>query len=116
MKSFFNFLALFGSMSTLVCCALPALFVSLGAGAALAGVLSHVPQLIWISQHKRGVFLTAGLLLAFSGLAQWQARNAPCPIDPALARSCQSARRNSLIVYFISLGVYVTGAAFAFIF
>src|SRR6187200_1056050 len=39
--------ALLASSGTLVCCVLPALMVALGAGAALAGLVTAVPQLIW---------------------------------------------------------------------
>ena len=45
-------LSLFASAGTLVCCALPALFVTLGAGAALAGLVGEFPQLVWLSTYK----------------------------------------------------------------
>jgi hypothetical protein len=75
-----NTLALFGSFSTLICCALPALFVTLGAGATLAGLVSHVPQLIWLSEHKIALFVFSGALLIIAGIARYRTRNAPCPI------------------------------------
>jgi hypothetical protein len=46
-------LSLFTSFSTLICCALPALLVALGAGAVLSTLVSHVPQLVWVSEHKQ---------------------------------------------------------------
>jgi len=39
-------LTLFGSLGTLLCCALPALLVSLGAGAVMASLVTNVPQLV----------------------------------------------------------------------
>ena len=48
-------LTLFGSFSTLLCCALPALLVSLGAGAVTIGLVSAVPQLIWLLCHIRNL-------------------------------------------------------------
>ena len=45
-------LSLFTSLGTLFCCALPALFVVLGAGAVLAGILSSAPFLIVLSKYK----------------------------------------------------------------
>ena len=110
-----NFLTLFTSMSTLICCALPTLLVSLGLGAVMAGLASNVPGLIWISEHKAGVFLFAGGMLAANGLWLWSQRNAPCPIDPALREACLSGRRMSKIVYFLSLGVFSIGAFFAYL-
>ncbi len=38
-------LTIFSSFGTLVCCALPAALVSIGAGAALASIVTAVPQL-----------------------------------------------------------------------
>ena len=65
-------LALFASSGTLVCCALPALLVALGAGAALSSLVSAVPQLVWISENKGAVFTAAGLMLATAGAVQWR--------------------------------------------
>lgn len=109
----FMWLALAASGSTLVCCALPALLVSLGAGAVLASLVSTFPQLIWLSMHKGLVFGLAGVMLAFGG---WlQSRPASCPADPALARACARYRRISRAVYFTSLGLYFIGGFFAFV-
>jgi len=107
--------ALLASSATLVCCVLPAVLVAIGAGAALAGLVAAVPQLIWLSEHKPLVFGVAGALLAISGTALWFGRRAPCPADPALARSCQRLRRISAIVYAIALISFATGAIFAFV-
>ena len=106
-------LALFTSTSTLVCCALPALMISLGAGATLAAIVSTVPQLIWISTHKLLTFGVSAALLAVGGY--WQAMPAACPIDPVLARSCARAKAISRIVYLGSLALFLTGAFFAFV-
>lgn len=107
--------SLFTSASTLVCCALPALFVSLGMGAALVGLIGAVPQLIWFSEHKVVVFGVAGVFLAVNGIAQYRSRNAPCPIEKALADACMHARKWSKRIYFTSIAVYLVGAFFAFV-
>jgi hypothetical protein len=107
--------ALLASSATLVCCVLPAVLVALGAGAALAGLVTAVPQLIWLSEHKPWVFGLAGVLLVISGIALMVGRRAPCPADPELARSCQRVRRLSAIVYTIALISFVLGATFAFV-
>jgi hypothetical protein len=75
-------LGLFTSLSTLICCALPALLVSIGAGAALAGVVTAFPQLIWISEHKLAVFVFAGLMLLLSGIATYATEMLPAPPIP----------------------------------
>jgi len=106
---------LLASSATLVCCVLPAVFVSLGAGAALVGLVSAVPQLIWLSEHKVWVFAIAGILLAASGALLWHARRLPCPVDPAAARACTRLRRISNALYFVAAGSYLLGGVFAFV-
>lgn len=108
-------LSLFTSVGTLVCCALPALLVTLGLGATLAGIVGTVPQLVWLSEYKEIVFGGAGFMLLAAGILQWRARNLPCPTDPLQRAACTTSRRWSLVVYFISLGIYAIGVFFAFI-
>ena len=106
--------SLFASTGTLVCCALPALFVSLGAGAALAGLVASVPGLVVLSEHKEFVFGFCAFMLAISGYLQWSNRSAPCPIDPAQRDACLKARQLSAWVYAVSVAIFATGAFFAF--
>jgi hypothetical protein len=115
MKKLVAFLSLFTSVSTLVCCALPALFITLGFGAAFAGLVGNVPQLIWLSENKLWLFLSGAFFLAIGGILQWRARYEPCPLDANLARACTSARRSSFLLYIASLAIYLVGAFFAFI-
>ena len=49
-------LGLFTSLGTLLCCALPALLVTLSMGATLVGLVSYIPFLITLSEHKLWVF------------------------------------------------------------
>ena len=108
-------LSLFTSLGTLFCCALPALFVVLGAGAALAGLLSNAPYLIMLSKYKVLLFLISGSLMIISGYLIWRSRNAPCPADPLKARACKRLRIASLAIYFFSVTIYAIGFFFAFI-
>jgi hypothetical protein len=61
-----NYFSLFGSFSTLICCALPSVLVLLGMGTAVASVLSAVPWLVSLSRHKVWTFSIAGTLIAAS--------------------------------------------------
>ena len=108
-------LALFASSSTLICCALPALLVALGAGAALSSLVSAVPQLVWVSEHKNPVFATAVVLMAVGGWVQWRNRTAPCPVDPQLRNACLRTRRFSAGLYLFSLALLAVGGWFAFV-
>lgn len=110
-----GFIGLFTSFGTLVCCALPALFVTLGAGAALAGLVSVFPQLIWLSEHKALVFGFAGAAILLSGFLQWKNRHASCPIDPVAAKACMRGRKLSAVIFWLSAAIYLTGFFFAFI-
>ncbi len=108
-------LSLFTSLGTLVCCALPALLVTLGMGAALAGLVSNMPWLISLSEHKILVFVISGIMLILSGILQWRARHAPCPIDPLKAKSCSRLRKLSWFILGFAIIVYLIGFFFAFI-
>jgi hypothetical protein len=110
-----SLLSLFASTSTLICCALPALLVSLGAGAALASLVAVFPQIVWISEHKEMIFLISSVLMVLGGFLQWRNRFAPCPVDPDLRNACLSTRRTSLRIYFVSLVLLLVGGWFAFI-
>ena len=108
-------LSLFASSGTLVCCALPALLVALGAGAALSSLVGAFPQIVWLSENKAALFVFAGVMLAAGGALQWSNRSAPCPVQPALRDACLRTRRTSLRVYLASLAVYAVGGWFAFV-
>jgi hypothetical protein len=88
--------------------------VALGTGAALAGPVTAVPQLIRLSEHKPIVFSLAAALLGISGMSLWIGSRAPCPTDPRLARACQRLRRTSAVVYALALLSFLPGATFAF--
>lgn len=110
-----SWLTLLTSASTLVCCALPALLVAAGAGAALSVLVSTVPQIVWLSEHKIALFAIGGVMLALAGAAQWRARTLTCPPDPALADACTTTRDQSKWVFRASLAIYAVGFFFAFI-
>lgn len=115
MNRLVSFLTLFTSMSTLLCCALPALLVSLGLGAVMAGLASNVPGLVFVSEHKVVFFSFAGLMLLANGIWLWKNRNAPCPVDPALRDVCIQGRRFSKAIYFASLAIFFVGTFFAYL-
>jgi predicted MFS family arabinose efflux permease len=106
---------LLASTGTLVCCVLPAVLVSLGAGATLVGLVTAFPQLVWLSEHKAWVFAFAAVLLAASGVMLWNARRLPCPADPAAARTCTRLRNVSSTLYLVAVFSFAMGAVFAFV-
>jgi len=108
-------LALFGSTSTLLCCALPAVLISLGAGAVMAGLTSAIPGLMWLSAQKNVLFIAAGALLAVSSIFGWHQRSAPCPTDPEKAANCLQLRRFNGWLLATSWLAYVCGVFFAYV-
>jgi len=113
------YLSLFASLSTLVCCALPALFVLLGLGASVASALSALPWLVALSRHKAWVFAGSGLLVAATAWYVYALapallrRSAACSDDDASA--CARASRLSRAVLLTSAAIYVVGFAVAFL-
>jgi len=114
-NAWLSFTALVASTGTLLCCVLPAAMVALGAGAALAGLVSAVPQLVWMSEHKGLVFGTAAVLLIAAGIGLWSARGAPCPADPKLALVCSRLRTLSVGLYVTACVAFALGLMFAFL-
>jgi uncharacterized membrane protein len=109
------FLSLFTSTGTIVCCALPAFFVAIGAGAALSSFISVFPEIVWISKYKNYVFLVATILIVVAGFLQYKARQLPCPADKLLAGQCMRARRVSAITYLVSVVILLIGFLFAYL-
>ena len=112
-----SFLALFGSLGTLVCCAIPALLVLMGFGAALAGVVAAVPQITILSEYKAFTFSLAAFLIALAWVARWLAPS-PVRCDAGHADSastCETAHERGLWVLVISSVLTAIGALVAFV-
>lgn len=107
-------LALFASTGTLVCCALPAFLVTIGAGAVMAGLASNVPFLVGLSAQKGWVFAGSAVMLTLAWGVRYATRNAPCPADPAQARACSRLRAIGGVTLWIASGLILVGGFFAF--
>ena len=108
-------LALLGSASTLVCCALPALLISIGAGAVMAGLTAAIPGIMWLSAHKDILFVLSGVLMIFSTSLWWRQRHAPCPVDPVKAAACHRLRRINKWLLAVAWVAYACGLFFAYL-
>ena len=80
-KKFLSWFGLFGSLGTLLCCAIPSTLVLLGFGATLASFLGNFPQLLWLSENKGYVVGFSFLMLGFSYAGQKYSQAQVCPID-----------------------------------
>jgi len=107
-------LTLLTSSSTLLCCALPALLVLLGAGSTIASLVTAFPQLVWLSEHKIYIFYSGAFLITLSGYWQFKTQNV-CPTDPQLAEACRKGKKISRWIWGISLILYLIGFSVTFI-
>ena len=110
-----NFFALLSSSSTLLCCAFPAILVSMGAGAVFANVISVFPALTVVSRFKVEITVVTLIILVAVGILHLKTAKMPCPADPSLGRACLKSRKRSRIVYYLSCSVFGTASIFTFI-
>ncbi|MGY8772316.1 MAG: hypothetical protein ACKVID_02920 [Gammaproteobacteria bacterium] len=110
-----NFFSLFASSSTLVCCALPAVFVAIGAGASFASLVSTFPFLITLSQYKIYITFFALVMLLIAGYANYRNFNLPCPADPEEGSLCMKTRKRSRVIYYVSAGIFIFATIFTYL-
>lgn len=110
--SFFSILI---SSSTIICCAIPALLVSIGAGAALSSIIIYFPHLVFLSIYKIPIFTGALIMLIIAWIIEKKSEKLPCPSDPLLAENCKRLRKQTNIFLKISIFIYFIGFLFAFL-
>ena len=114
-QAVFPSLSLFTSFGTLICCALPALLVTLGMGGSLASLIGLLPWVTSISDYKFIIFIISGLFIFLGFIFQWRTKNLPCPTDLKKVVLCQNLRRISWIMLYLSLILFCLGFFYAFI-
>jgi mercuric ion transport protein len=106
-----GYFSLFTSVGTLLCCALPSLLVLFGLGASVASMLSFMPWLVTLSQHKQWTFLISGALIALSFVNMYciapRFRAEQCSLDDPTA--CEGASRVSKLLLWASAVIYAVG-------
>ena len=107
-------LVLFASSTTLVCCALPILLVSIGLGAVSASLFANVPFLVTLAKYKAWMFGASGVLLAVSAWLLFRSGRA-CPTDPELAALCEKAHRWNVRLFWAAAGIWVIGFGTAYL-
>lgn len=109
-----NMLSLFTSSSTLICCAIPSLLVTLGAGTVVASLVSAAPWLAWLSRYKLWLFCFAGLMIALNVFLVYRPRGrVACAIGRG--KACEEASRLNKVILWISAGMYLFGLFMAFL-
>ncbi|AMC11782.1 hypothetical protein Lupro_11100 [Lutibacter profundi] len=113
-----SILSLFTSFSTLLCCALPALLVTLGFGAVMAGLISDLPFLRTLSLYKEWTFFIATLLIGFNFWLVYKkkSQNVNCEIPVnGVESACDTASYWSKIILWISAVLLFTGFFMAYL-
>lgn len=113
-KPWLRWLTLFVTSSTLLCCALPVLMVSLGFGAVMASLYYNVPTLLFLAKHKLWILSLSALLLLFLAWMIWRP-NQTCPTEPVLATLCQKTKRWNRWVFWISVSIWFIGVFFSYL-
>ncbi|MFQ5569610.1 MAG: hypothetical protein ACE5G0_08035 [Rhodothermales bacterium] len=108
-----SFLALFTSTGTLLCCALPSALAAVAGGAAVASFVSTFPWLVSLSQYKEWLFLSAGLMIALSGLLVYRPKGkVACRLTGS--EGCEVAGRFTRVMFWSSAVIFTVGAFFAY--
>mgnify|MGYP007079517722 CR=1 FL=1 len=113
-ESILPFLGLFTSLSTILCCALPIILVTLGMGAVFAGLTANFPVMIWLAERAVYLFAFTGALLTLSGYFIF-IRPQTCPIDKKLAKICTKTKKFNKVVWLTSVITLSTSFFFKYI-
>lgn len=102
------------STTTLLCCTIPILLITLGFGASLALVVSSLPWWIKLSEHKFLIFIISGVLLV---LTFWVLRfsGQSCPADSELAKKCEAVRIWNWRILWVSMMIWIIGFISAYL-
>ncbi|VAW01712.1 hypothetical protein MNBD_ALPHA06-2118 [hydrothermal vent metagenome] len=109
-----GWLLLFTSTTTLICCALPILLVTLGFGAVSAAMFANLPFLVTLAHYKFWLFLGSAVLILLAGWALYRPGRM-CPTDPVLAEQCERAERWNRRFFIVSASMWVIGFTAAYL-
>lgn len=115
MNRILSFFSLFGSLSTLLCCALPVTLVSIGMGATFASLTASFPQIIWLTERKEALFVITAILLIVSYIMMKRSEQLACPIDPDQRDACQTSKGVSKKIYRVTVVIYLIGLIFSYV-
>ena len=109
-----SFLSLFTSLGTLLCCALPALLVTLGLGAVVVAGVSAFPWLVPLTRNKEWLFLSAGVLIGLNFFLTYRSKpQTVCDLESG-GDGCHVAGGWNRVVLRLSAGIYAIGLFMAY--
>ena len=110
-ESLLPFFGLFTSISTILCCALPIILVTLGMGAVFASLTASFPFITWLAEKSIYLFVIATILLLIGGYFIF-IKPQSCPADKKLAEMCNKTKTFNKIIW--SLSVMILAISFFF--
>jgi hypothetical protein len=108
-----SWVLLFTSSTTLICCALPVLLVSMSLGAVSAAMFANFPFLATLAHFKIWLFTGSGVMMVAAGWYLYRP-NRTCPIDPVKAEACAQAHRWNTRIFSVSVGIWLIGFSAAY--
>ncbi len=109
-----SFLSLFTSVGTLLCCALPALLVTLGLGAVVVAGVSAFPWLVPLTRNKEWLFLSVGVLIGLNFFLVYRSKpQTVCDLESG-GDGCHVAGGWNRVVLRLSAGIYAIGLFMAY--
>ena len=107
------FLGLFTSLSTILCCALPIILVTLGMGAAFASLTANFPFVIWLAERAIYFFSITATILIIAGYFIFL-KPKSCPADKKLAVICQKTQKINKIIWVLSVIILLISLFFKY--
>jgi hypothetical protein len=113
-ESLLPFFGLFTSISTILCCALPIILVTLGMGAVFASLTSSFPFITWLAERSIYLFVIATILLLIGGYFIF-IKPQSCPADKKLAEMCNKTKKFNKIIWLLSVIILAISFFFKYI-
>ena len=108
------FLALFTSITTIFCCALPIILILLGMGVVFANLTASFPLINWFAGKSFYLFITSFILLLISGYVIF-IKVQICPANQKLATICKKSKLFNKIIWWLSLVILLISFIFKYI-
>ena len=108
------FCGLFASISTILCCGLPIILVTLGMGAVFANLTASFTFITWLTEKSIYLFAIAIILLVIGRYFIF-IKSQACPADRKLAAICHKSKKFNKIIWWISAVILVISFFFKYI-
>jgi mercuric ion transport protein len=113
-ESLLTFLALFTSISTIFCCALPIILVLLGMGVIFANLTTSFPLINSLAEQSFYLFISSFILLLISGYFVF-IKAQICPVKQKLATICNKSKKINKIIWWLSSIILLISFIFKYI-